>query len=141
MKRLILSLLMSVMSILPICAQYFGVPEIYRFQFHSKVDSQGQSVSANETGLMIVINTFTDFYGNTSITLTGGESNKIGGVTMPDMPLCPINQNLAYVGTNNGWLVFNWMNSVLVYISQDRRIARVEKRLGDKYVGYTEYRR
>lgn len=125
---------------LPIHAQYFGTPEVYNFKFYAKVNAQGQNISANETGLLVTIVSFTDFYGNTSVTLTGSESNKIGGVTMPGMPLCPINQSLSYIGMDNGWLVFR-RNHVFVFISQDRRIARVERRIGNGYNGYTEYRR
>lgn len=137
MKKTFL-LFVLLMAITSAVAQNF---EIYNYKFYAQYDARGNKINSNLTGLMVTINYWTDFYGRTTVTLFGTESNTIAGQVMPSMPLCPINQQLSYTGTNNGWRVFNWMNTVLVLISSDTNTARVERHANGQYLGYTEYRK
>lgn len=115
--------------------------EVYNYKFVAQYDANGNRVNSNSTGLLVTITYWTDFYGRTTCSLFGSESNTIAGQVMPAMPLCPINQQLSYTGTNNGWRVFNWMNTVLVLISSDTNTARVERHANGRFLYYTEYRK
>ena len=138
MKRYI-SLIILCLSIF-ISTQAQNV-EVYNYKFVAQYDANGNRVSSNSTGLLVTITYWTDFYGRTTCSLFGSESNTIAGQVMPAMPLCPINQQLSYNGTNNGWRVFNWMNTVLVLISSDTNTARVERHANGRLLYYTEYRK
>ena len=115
--------------------------EVYNYKFYACYDAQGNKMNSNATGLTVTITYWTDFYGRTTVNLFGSESNTIAGQVMPSMPLCPINQQLNYMGVNNGWRVFNWMNTVVVLISSDTNTARVERHANGRLLNYTEYRK
>ena len=137
MKKISLLLLLLVAFV----STYAQNVEVYNFKFYACYDSQGNKMASNATGLTVTITYWTDFYGRTTINLFGSESNTIAGQVMPSMPLCPINQQLSYVGVNNGWRVFNWMNTVIVLISSDTNTARVERHANGRLLNYTEYRK
>ena len=69
--------------------------EVYNYKFVAQYDANGNQVNSNATGLLVTITYWTDFYGRTTCSLFGSESNTIAGQVMPAMPLCPINQQLS----------------------------------------------
>lgn len=117
--------------------------EVAYYDFYAAFDASGRDISSgsNEYKLMVTISDLG--FGTTLQASTQSKLNYPvgGGVSMPWISLVPINQMMQYVGTSNGWHVFQWA-SVIVYISTDGRTARIEKHgFNNKYLGYSEYRR
>ena len=139
MKRFLFILFICVIPSMSSLGQGF---DVFSYKFYAQYDGQGKDISStsNYTGLSVTVASWTDFYGNTSYVLFGSESHTVAG--MPAFsPLCPVNDQLKFVGIRNGWRVFNYMNTVIVSISSDSNIARVEKYGFNNYLGYTEYRK
>lgn len=117
--------------------------EVSYYDFYAAYDASGRDISSgsNEYKLMVTISDLG--FGTTLQASTQSKlNNPVGsGVSMPWIPLVPINQMMQYTGTTNGWHVFQWA-SVIVCISTDGRTARIEKHgFNNKYLGYSEYRR
>ena len=115
------------------------VCEIYEYRFYACYDANGKdiSVGSNEDKLTLFLYDFG--FGTTLNAYT--LPKPIGGVApMMAMPLVPITETMRFVGTNNGWYIFRWM-FISVYLSADKRTARIEKLINNKYMGYSEYRR
>lgn len=138
MKKIALLLVLCLTVFISVQAQNV---EVHNYKFHAQYNAQGQKMSSNSTGLLVTISYLTDIYGRTTIILTGTESITIAGIPTPGAPLCPINDRFYYMGTNNGWRVFNWMNTVKVLISSDANTARVERYANGQLLNYTEYRK
>ncbi len=139
MKKIGLIILFMMTTVLSSNAQV----EVAYFDFHAAYDASGRDISSgsNEYKLMVTISDLG--FGTTLQASTQSKlNNPVGsGISMPWIPLVPINQMMQYTGTANGWHVFQWA-SVIVYISTDGRTARIEKHgFNNKYLGYSEYRR
>lgn len=124
-------------------ASSFSQVEVAYYDFYAAYDASGRNISSGSDEYKLMV-TIADLGFGT--TLQASTQSKLRGdvgssISMPWIPLVPINQMMQYVGTSNGWHVFNWM-SVTVYISSDGQTARVERRgFNNKYLGFSEYRK
>lgn len=132
-KNLVIAFLLLIVNCMTAYAQF----ESATYRQYAQYDASGKQIGSESNGTTLTLNVYNVYGGGTR--MSAYQSSTIGGHVMPSMPLCPANQAFIYQGVDNGWYVYNYMNTVIIYVSGN--VARVARYAGGQYLGYTEFRK